>query len=138
MYCTYCGQQNRDVAQFCRKCGASLQAVSQVRGSIQETSGRERIKVVNRAILAALAAVAGGLVAIICGVLWYCETASVPSSPLEELLRKLQGLPPNTYHPHTTEAIILWVIGSILLIIGLVGSWYYAKKRSETLHDTEQ
>jgi hypothetical protein len=124
--------------------------------SMQEIRIREQLAEINRRRLGALVLFLSGIAGLVWGSLRYLETATrveiiarePDTSTLDDLLSLLAGKIPSelpdvdvlrqVYHPHAVESLVVWIIGAIVLIAGLVGSWYYAKKRSETLRSIEQ
>ena len=86
------------------------------------------MKEINRCrVIAGLISFAG-MVAIIVG---YLSTTAISIKPIwgtypEYIALKNAGLPlTGTYHPHTTEGIVIWIIGDFLWVIGIAGIFYY-------------
>ena len=91
---------------------------------------REKLREINRFRLAAIVIFLAGVAGMVIGAIRYSETATrFPSSTSGPGLITLNP----TYHPHETEGIIVWIIGQILLIIGISGIYYYTRRHGEIL-----
>jgi len=81
-----------------------------------------------------------GMLAIIVG---YLSTTITSIEPIwgtypEYTALKNAGLPliGTPTHPHTTEGIVIWIIGDFLWVIGIAGIYYftcYARKHEKAL-----